>query len=114
MVITSYGSEAVYSDLLRLETVGDTEGTGANIASDSSNSNNDVEVGPWTQPSFRSLNTRQPKALWKATVERANIERYTGFTLWIMKVSIVTTCSHTMPLRSQLCQNKLSENSGQQ
>ena len=46
MVITSYGPEAVYSDLLRLETVGDTEGTGANIASDSSNFNNDVEVAP--------------------------------------------------------------------
>ena len=106
MVITSYGSEAVYSDLLRLETVGDTEGTGANIASDSSNSNNDVEVGPWTQPSFRSLNTRQPKALWNATVERANIERDTGFTLWIRKVNIVTTCSQTIPLRGQLNHNK--------
>ena len=46
MVDTSCGSEAVYSDLLRLETVGDTEGTGANIALDSSNSNTDVEVAP--------------------------------------------------------------------
>ena len=46
MIITSCRSEAVYSDLLRLETGGDTEDTGANMASDSSNSNNDVEVSP--------------------------------------------------------------------